>query len=194
MSLKTISPAQARDLMNDGAVLVDIRDADEHAREHIPGATHLPLSEIKPGRPELENERAVIYHCRSGNRTMANGEALKEAANCEAYVVEGGLEAWRKRPGSRSASTASSRCRSSARCRSAPALWWSSAWRWDTWSRRGCSCCRDSWAPVWLQAGVTGWCGMANLLQRHAVEPAQLGTILNRRLMRLTTPRKVIDR
>jgi rhodanese-related sulfurtransferase len=49
MSLKTISPAQAKDLMNQGAVLVDIRDADEHAREHIPGATNLPLSEIKQG-------------------------------------------------------------------------------------------------------------------------------------------------
>jgi rhodanese-related sulfurtransferase len=57
MSLKTISPAEARDLMNQGAVLVDIRDADEHAREHIPGATHLPLSEIKPGRPELESSQ-----------------------------------------------------------------------------------------------------------------------------------------
>ena len=95
MSLKTISPAQARDLMNQGAVLVDIRDTDEHAREHIPGATSLPLSEIKPGRPELENERAVIYHCRTGARTMANGEALQQAAACDAFVVEGGIEAWR---------------------------------------------------------------------------------------------------
>jgi rhodanese-related sulfurtransferase len=82
--------------MNEGAVLVDIRDADEHAREHIPGATHLPLSEIKQGRPELENNRAVIYHCRSGNRTAANAMELKQAANCEAFIVEGGLEAWRK--------------------------------------------------------------------------------------------------
>jgi rhodanese-related sulfurtransferase len=96
MSLKTISPAEAKDLMNQGAVLVDIRDADEHAREHIPGATNLALSEIKPGRPELESPRAVIYHCRSGARTMANAAALNEAAACEAYVVEGGLEAWRK--------------------------------------------------------------------------------------------------
>ena len=81
MSLKTISPAQAKDLMNQGAVLVDIRDADEHAREHIPGATNLALSEIKQGHPELENDRAVIYHCRSGARTMANGEAAQVGIN-----------------------------------------------------------------------------------------------------------------
>lgn len=96
MSLKTISPAEARRLIDEGAVLVDIRDGDEHAREHIPGARHLPLSEIKPGRPELENPRAVIYHCSSGARTSANAETLKEAAHCEAFIVEGGMEAWRK--------------------------------------------------------------------------------------------------
>jgi rhodanese-related sulfurtransferase len=96
MSLKTISPAEARRLLGEGAVLVDVRDANEHAREHIPGARHLPLSDITPGRPELENPRAVIYHCRSGARTAAYARMLKSAAQCEAFMVEGGLEAWRK--------------------------------------------------------------------------------------------------
>jgi rhodanese-related sulfurtransferase len=96
MSVKTISPADARRIIGEGAVLVDIRDADEYGREHIPGALHLPLSEIKPGRPELESPRAVIYHCRSGNRTAVNAETLKSASQCEAFILEGGLEGWRK--------------------------------------------------------------------------------------------------
>ena len=35
-ALKTISPERAAELMRDGAVLVDVREADEHARERIP--------------------------------------------------------------------------------------------------------------------------------------------------------------
>lgn len=164
MSLKTISPAQARDLMNEGAVLVDIRDADEHAREHIPGATNLALSRIKQGRPELENDRAVIFHCRSGARTMANGEALKQAADCEAYVVEGGLEAWR----------AAGLPVNVDRKQPLPLIrqvqigagtlavlgvalgYLVSPWFFLLSGLVGVGL---------LQAGLTGWCGMANLLQ-----------------------------
>jgi rhodanese-related sulfurtransferase len=97
MSLQSISPVQARRLIDEGAVLVDIRDADEHAREHIPGARHVPLSQIEHGAlAAAGTERAIIYHCRSGARTAANAETLGAAAQCEAYLVEGGLDAWRK--------------------------------------------------------------------------------------------------
>src|SRR5262245_53118176 len=46
MSLPTIKPSEARRLMESGALLIDIREADEHAREKIPGARHLPLSKL----------------------------------------------------------------------------------------------------------------------------------------------------
>src|SRR5262249_50935233 len=46
MSLPTINPAEARRLLDSGALLIDIREADEHAREKIPGARHLPLSRL----------------------------------------------------------------------------------------------------------------------------------------------------
>jgi rhodanese-related sulfurtransferase len=164
MSLKTISPAQAKDLMNKGAVLVDIRDADEHAREHIPGATNLALSEIKPGRPELENERAVIYHCRSGARTMANGEALKQAASCEAYVVEGGLEAWRAaglpvRVDRKQPLPLIRQVQIGAGTLVVLGValgYLASPWFFLLSGFVGAGL---------LQAGLTGWCGMANLLQ-----------------------------
>jgi rhodanese-related sulfurtransferase len=96
LSLDTLSPAEARRLIDDGAILVDIRDADEHAREHIPGARNLPLSAIRAGQAELGNHRALIYHCHSGARTTANAAALKAASPCDAFIVEGGLEAWRR--------------------------------------------------------------------------------------------------
>lgn len=46
MSLPTINPTDARRLLDEGATLIDIREADEHAREKIPGARNLPLSKL----------------------------------------------------------------------------------------------------------------------------------------------------
>ena len=50
-NLKTISPSRAAEIMRKGAVLIDIREADEHAREHIPGARHHALSRIDKETP-----------------------------------------------------------------------------------------------------------------------------------------------
>ncbi len=47
MSVTTASPEKAKQLLDSGAILVDIREADEHAREKIPGARHLPLSKLE---------------------------------------------------------------------------------------------------------------------------------------------------
>ena len=96
--MKTIAPDAARALLDQGALLVDIRDADEHARERIPGACSVPLPQLD-GAPQLARpgNRAVLFHCRSGLRTQAHASALETAANgCEAYIVEGGLDAWKR--------------------------------------------------------------------------------------------------
>jgi rhodanese-related sulfurtransferase len=98
MSLQTISPERARQLLDAGAVLVDIREADEHAREHIAAARHLPLSKLDDADIELHRGKPVIFHCRSGARTLANAQRLKSFAGdgCDAFMVGGGLDAWRK--------------------------------------------------------------------------------------------------
>jgi rhodanese-related sulfurtransferase len=98
MTLKTVTPEHAKRLLGEGAVLVDIREADEHARERIPGAHHLPLSKLDRAQIALHEGKPVIFHCRSGARTLANAPRLADrvGAGCEAYAVEGGLDAWRK--------------------------------------------------------------------------------------------------
>jgi rhodanese-related sulfurtransferase len=94
MSLPTIDVAGARRLLEQGAVLVDVREADEHARERVPDAKNNPLSRLSP--VDAPAGKAVIFHCRSGARTSANAARLADAASCEAYVLEGGLDAWKK--------------------------------------------------------------------------------------------------
>jgi rhodanese-related sulfurtransferase len=95
MPLTTVSPEKAKQLLNSGAILVDIREADEHAREKIVGAQHLPLSKLEEAELSIHQGRAVLFHCKSGARTRTNAARLarKVDETCDAYIVEGGLDA-----------------------------------------------------------------------------------------------------
>lgn len=96
-ALKSISPRQAVELLAKGAVLIDVREADEHARERIGGARHQPLSRLGLDRPAAKAGDILIYHCRSGARTQAHAQKLAGAApDCEAFLLEGGIDAWKK--------------------------------------------------------------------------------------------------
>jgi rhodanese-related sulfurtransferase len=95
--LKAITPQRASELMREGAILVDIREADEYAREKIPGARHSAISRLDAENVVRPGDRVVVFHCRSGMRTKANAARLAaKAGACEAYLIEGGLDAWKK--------------------------------------------------------------------------------------------------
>ncbi len=97
MTLKSVSPEKAREMIDGGAILVDIREADEHMRENIPGARHLPVSAVESGQTDgFKPGELVIFHCNSGMRTKGNAERLNALTDCEAYLIEGGLEEWKK--------------------------------------------------------------------------------------------------
>ncbi len=98
MSLQIISPRKAMRLMEEGAILVDIREGDEHARQRIPGARHIPLSRLDDADFATHRGHTVIFHCRSGARTKSNSARLAAKAGdaCDVFIVDGGLEAWRK--------------------------------------------------------------------------------------------------
>ena len=95
--MKTISAEQAAALVRDGAVLIDIREAHEHAAENIPGARHHALSQIDVRHPAREGDTVLIYHCKSGARTKMNADRLAAASGqCEAYLLGGGIEEWKR--------------------------------------------------------------------------------------------------
>lgn len=94
MTLKSLSPIEAKTLAERGAVIIDIRERDEFAREHIPGARNEPLSGLGEGT-QAGRSGIVIFQCKSGMRTRANADRLEAASGCEAYILDGGLEAWK---------------------------------------------------------------------------------------------------
>jgi rhodanese-related sulfurtransferase len=96
MPLRVITAQEARRLIENGAAIVDVREADEYARERIPGAISRPLSKLSEA--EMPAAQALIFHCKSGARTSgaAGRLAAKVGDTCDAYIVEGGLTALSK--------------------------------------------------------------------------------------------------
>ncbi|MEK9968451.1 MAG: rhodanese family protein [Ferrovibrio sp.] len=97
MSIPKISPAELqRRLQEDSVVLIDIREAGEYAREHIHGARLVPLSAIDSHDFDTQHGKAAVFTCRSGNRTAMNGARLLAKGFAEAYVLDGGLDGWKR--------------------------------------------------------------------------------------------------
>ena len=98
MSTQEIEPRDAQALIARGdAVLVDVREPDEHARERIPGATLMPLGSVTAEKIAALGNRRVLIHCKSGRR---GGDATARCAalasrGIEVRNVRGGIEAWR---------------------------------------------------------------------------------------------------
>jgi phage shock protein E len=68
------STERLQQLIDDGALVVDVRTPAEFAADHVDGAVNIPLDEIVGRREELgDGERPVILYCNSGNRS---GQAL----------------------------------------------------------------------------------------------------------------------
>lgn len=96
-TLTKIDPKAVADGLKAGRFhLIDIREADEFAREHIGGAVSIPLSRVEQADVKLEAGRTAVFHCKSGMRTEANCAKLAERVDGEALILEGGLDAWKK--------------------------------------------------------------------------------------------------
>ncbi|MCW0234491.1 MAG: rhodanese family protein [Ferrovibrio sp.] len=95
--LPKIAPADLQQRLQAGEiVLIDIREPSEYAREHIRGARLVPLAAIDSHDFDAERSKVAVFTCRSGNRTAMNASRLLAKGFREAYVLEGGLDAWKR--------------------------------------------------------------------------------------------------
>lgn len=97
MNLTTASANEINQLREKGATIVDIREKDEFRREHIPDAISLPLSEILSGKTLEPASSPIIFHCQAGSRTSQNCQTLAQAIpSGEFLLLEGGINAWKQ--------------------------------------------------------------------------------------------------
>lgn len=65
----TIDCPQAREMVAQGAQLVDVRTPQEFAQGAIPGSVNVPLQTIQGALSSLSKDKPVIVYCVSGNRS-----------------------------------------------------------------------------------------------------------------------------
>ena len=89
-----VTAAEALRLVEDGALVVDVRRAFEWNRVHIPSAVHLPLEALPEGCLDLPDDRLLITFCTGGIRSAGAANLLVENG-FEAVNMTGGLIQWR---------------------------------------------------------------------------------------------------
>ncbi|AZS37965.1 Thiosulfate sulfurtransferase GlpE [Microbacterium lemovicicum] len=88
--MKSITVQQLNE--RDGVPLIDVREEDEFAAGHVPGAVNLPMSSIGEHLDELPDEPFDVI-CQAGGRSARVVEAL-EARGYDATNVDGGTGEW----------------------------------------------------------------------------------------------------
>lgn len=91
--IREVTRDEARELVDGGAQLVDVRAGHEWEMGRIVGAAHLPLAELAERVEEIDKERAVVFYCRGGNRSTMAVEALA-AEGYEAVKLSEGIVGW----------------------------------------------------------------------------------------------------
>jgi len=90
-----VTPTAAKEMVDDGALLLDVRESQEWNAGHAAVATHIPAGSV-PGRlNRLSKERKVVVVCRSGNRSSQVVRLLK-SNGYDALNLSGGMNAWQR--------------------------------------------------------------------------------------------------
>jgi rhodanese-related sulfurtransferase len=85
--------AAAAALVGSGALLLDVREADEWEAGHAPGAVFIPMNSVTARLAELPSDRTIVVICRSGGRSGVVTDALL-GRGFEAVNLAGGMQAW----------------------------------------------------------------------------------------------------
>ncbi len=91
--MREISIDDMAQALSDGATVVDVREATEYAKGHVPGVVHIPMGHLPSRIADLDASAPVYVICASGNRSAAMSDFLA-AAGFQTASVAGGTKAW----------------------------------------------------------------------------------------------------
>ena len=93
-----LTAAQAVQLMNQGALVLDLRGREAYDAGHIGDARNIPLSELEAQAESLKKwrDRNVITYCDSGVNGAGGARALARLGFTKVFNLQGGVGAWRK--------------------------------------------------------------------------------------------------
>lgn len=96
--IREVTPQQARERAAQGAVLIDVREADEWAQGNVPGALFIPRGFLEQRVEEKVPDRAheVIVYCAGGTRSAFGARTLQELGYTNVTSMAGGFGRWKE--------------------------------------------------------------------------------------------------
>jgi rhodanese-related sulfurtransferase len=104
--IREVSPAELLELQRAGSPVIDVREPDEFAEDHIPGAVNIPRGLLEfevDGHPAVNyqtaaelshRERPVVLYCLSGGRSLLAADALQRLGFRSPVSLGGGILGW----------------------------------------------------------------------------------------------------
>ncbi|HEX3910675.1 MAG TPA: molybdopterin-synthase adenylyltransferase MoeB [Solirubrobacteraceae bacterium] len=98
--IEEVDPSEVNELIHEGATVIDVRETDEYAAGHLPGAKHVPRSYLETRIEGVVPDRStpVILYCASGNRSAYGARTLTDELGYEhVRSMTGGITLWKDR-------------------------------------------------------------------------------------------------
>lgn len=97
-AVQEISVEQAVAAIQTCDVLIDVREADEYAAGHLPGAIHMSrgMLEFKiAGNPKMQSrELNIVLYCKTSGRAALSAKSLADMGYTHVRSIAGGVDAW----------------------------------------------------------------------------------------------------
>jgi phage shock protein E len=95
--VKSVSPDQVDAWVQQGGVVLDIRDKEEHDADHVPGALHLSRGKLEMNVEGLipDLTTPILCYCNAHNRGALSANTLQQMGYVNVRYVAGGLKAYR---------------------------------------------------------------------------------------------------
>jgi adenylyltransferase/sulfurtransferase len=91
-----IQQGQARELIQTGILVLDVRELFEFAAGHLPNAIHLPLGQVQAQAESMLPDKAepILVYCQKGLRSLEAARILIALGYDSVFSLSGGLSAW----------------------------------------------------------------------------------------------------
>lgn len=95
--LTHVEPQEAVKLINNDAVVIDIRNPEAFAKGHIVNARNIPLDELDANQEKINRlgSKPILAVCEAGMSSTKAVDALKKQGLESVYGLKGGINAWK---------------------------------------------------------------------------------------------------
>lgn len=86
---KQVNVDKVRELVEEKAIIIDVREESEFKEGHIVGALNIPLGQLRERSDEIPKDKPVYLHCRSGQRSYNGVKMLQNMGYNNVYNITG---------------------------------------------------------------------------------------------------------